>query len=95
MDFEFLPHLLAGGSGVGAGLAAWGAMRQRVAALAREVERLRTRDGEILAALGELKTGQAELKVEMKLRLDALDRRMERVEVVHGITPTPAPEAAR
>ena len=84
---DLLPHLSAL---VGAAVA-WGAMRQKVAGLAREVERLRDRDGEILAALGELKVGQAALRAEVMVRLDGLDRRMERVEVVHGLAPeTPA-----
>ena len=80
---DLFPHLSAL---LGAGVA-WGAMRQKVNGLAREVERLRDRDGEILAGLGDLKVGQAALRAEVMVRLDGLDRRMERVEVVHGITP--------
>ena len=85
---DLAPHL----SAVVAAATAWGAMRQKVAALAAEVEKLRNRDGDILKGLGDLRVGLAKIETEMKVRLDSLDSRMARVEVVHGITP---PETAK
>lgn len=84
---DLLPHA----SALTGAAAAWGAMRAKVAALSAEVEKLRNRDGDILAAIGEIRVGLAEIRTEMKVRLDALDGRLARVETAHGLA-RPLPE---
>ena len=83
---EYLPLLAA----ILPAAVAYGVLQQKVAGLAREVQTLRTRDGEILSALADLRVGQAELRV----KIESIESRIERLEAAHGIVPT-APGQAR
>ena len=76
--------ILAGAIPLAGALVGYGVLQQRVSGLAREVQTLRTRDGEILAALGDLRVGQAELRV----KIESIESRIERLEAAHGIVPS-------